>query len=177
MIRNLQVDLYDDGAGFDVSANDGVYTAAFTQFNGNGRYAVSAKVATVPLVTKIRTTRSHYAFSRSLKTIRTSYKRSLNAKSEFKTTDFIPSSGTPTNMFETEEVSEFTRVSEAGAFRLEGYQSDIDLIPPGRVTNLQVITTDEDEQIVELQWTAPGDDAFTGMLKTSRVIPIPYLFS
>ena len=58
---------------------------------------------------------------------------------------------------------EFTRVSEAGAFKVENFKKNIDLIPPGRVTDLQVVTIDEDDQIVELQWTAPGDDAFTGL--------------
>lgn len=83
-------------------------------------------------------------------------------KSEFKVSDFIPSSGYPTDFYETEAIPEFSRAREAGAFKLEGYQPSIDLIPPGRVTDLRLITIDEDEQIIELQWTAPGDDAFTG---------------
>lgn len=30
--------------GADVTENDGIYTAYFTHFNGNGRYAVIARV-------------------------------------------------------------------------------------------------------------------------------------
>ncbi len=83
-------------------------------------------------------------------------------KSEFRISDFIASSGKPEDDIETEPIYEFTRESEAGAFKLENYAPNIDLIPPGRVTNLHVVSTDEDEQIVELQWTSPGDDSFYG---------------
>ncbi|CAG2176316.1 unnamed protein product, partial [Oppiella nova] len=34
--EDVEVDLYDDGIGADISANDGIYTTAFTQFTQNG---------------------------------------------------------------------------------------------------------------------------------------------
>ena len=159
----IEVELYDDGSGVDVTANDGVYTTAFTQFSQNGRYAVSAKVVSESSKTRVRTTRSHYAYSRSSRALKSLRKGSNDLKSRFEVTDFIASSGQPTDSFDSESTPEFTRVSEVGAFKLEGYRPNIDLIPPGRVTNLQVVTIDEEDQIVELQWTAPGDDSFTGI--------------
>jgi len=158
--------LYDDGAGVDVLANDGIYTAAFTQFTANGRYSVSAKVSTVPSQTRIRATRSYYAYSKSSKAVK-SLRKSANSlsdiKSEFEISDFIASSGNPKDEIETEPIYEFTRESEAGSFKVENYVPNVDLIPPGRVTNLQIVSIDEDDQIVELQWTSPGDDSFNGL--------------
>jgi len=161
------VPLYDDGAGVDVLANDGIYTSAFTQFTANGRYSVSAKVSTVPSQTRIRTTRSYYAYSKSSKAVK-SLRKSTNSslsdiKSEFKISDFIASSGDPKEDIETEPIYEFTRESEAGSFKVDNYVPSIDLIPPGRVTNLQIVSIDEEEQIVQLQWTSPGDDSFNGL--------------
>ncbi|KAL3250852.1 hypothetical protein MRX96_055345 [Rhipicephalus microplus] len=44
MPYEVDVELFDDGLGADVTANDGIYSAYFTQFDGVGRYSVSARV-------------------------------------------------------------------------------------------------------------------------------------
>ncbi|CAN8001633.1 unnamed protein product, partial [Ixodes hexagonus] len=38
------VELFDDGVGADSTANDGIYSAFFTQFEGKGRYSVVTEV-------------------------------------------------------------------------------------------------------------------------------------
>ncbi|GIY50789.1 calcium-activated chloride channel regulator 1 [Caerostris extrusa] len=45
MGATVDVELRDDGLGADVTENDGIYTGYFTHFNGNGRYAVIARVS------------------------------------------------------------------------------------------------------------------------------------
>ncbi|CAG2166360.1 unnamed protein product [Oppiella nova] len=124
--EDVEVDLYDDGIGADITANDGIYTTAFTQFTQNGRNL------------------------------------SISPKSEFQITDFIATYGMPEDDIKSEPIHEFTRATETGAFKLKYFVPHIDNMPPGKVTDLQVITIDGNKHIVELQWTAPGDDAFTG---------------
>ncbi|KAG0425048.1 hypothetical protein HPB47_027755 [Ixodes persulcatus] len=43
-VGQLIVELFDDGVGADVTSNDGIYSAYFTQFKGKGRYSVVAEV-------------------------------------------------------------------------------------------------------------------------------------
>ncbi|UYV76188.1 hypothetical protein LAZ67_13002973 [Cordylochernes scorpioides] len=40
----VDIELMDNGAGADGTRDDGIYSAYFTQFNGNGRYSVVARV-------------------------------------------------------------------------------------------------------------------------------------
>lgn len=39
-----KVPVWDDGKGSDVTAKDGVYSAFFTQFKGDGRYSMQVCV-------------------------------------------------------------------------------------------------------------------------------------
>lgn len=157
MILLKQVRLKDDGIGTDVSRNDGIYTAAFTQFTTNGRYSVSAQVSSVP-TTRVRTERSYFAYSSKIVKIQSND----TSKSEFNADDFESSFGDPEEDIESEPVEEFTREDEMGSFKLENFTPDNDLIPPGRVIDLQAISADDEQMIVELQWTVAGDDEFYG---------------
>ncbi|CAG2104285.1 unnamed protein product [Medioppia subpectinata] len=197
--QTIELDLYDDGAGPDIRANDGVYTTAFTQFTQNDRYSVSAKITDIPSVTKLRT----YG-----KTLRMATESQLLIglpqiqdyptlpglpaptgtptapgapplpsppiiippspphrkvpKSEFQINDFIATDGTePEETIISIPIAPFTRGAEVGAFLVDNFNPGVDGMSPGRVTDLQVITS-EDNRTVELQWTAPGDDSYTG---------------
>ena len=55
----------------------------------------------------------------------------------------------------------FMRSTAAGVMTLSGYTAR-DLIPPARVTDLTATGTSYPDRSVTLQWTAPGDDAYTG---------------
>ncbi|CAG2101123.1 unnamed protein product [Medioppia subpectinata] len=168
--QTIELDLYDDGAGYDIRANDGVYTTAFTQFNLNDRYSVSVKITDIPSVTRLITygTTLPVATGLSLKRQAPNMPIILPgiapkiSKSEFQINDFIATDGT-----EPEETiisiplnGSFTRAAEMGAFLVDNFNLGSDGMSPGRVTDLQVIAS-EDNRTVELQWTAPGDDSYT----------------
>ncbi|KAK7071049.1 Epithelial chloride channel protein-like, partial [Halocaridina rubra] len=50
----IQLPLIDNGIGADLQAGDGIYSAYFTQFSGNGRYSLSAVVSTTNITEIIR---------------------------------------------------------------------------------------------------------------------------
>ena len=40
----ITLDLFDNGSGSDLVANDGIYSRYFTKYNGNGRYSLKCQV-------------------------------------------------------------------------------------------------------------------------------------
>ena len=40
----ITLDLFDNGGGSDLVANDGIYSRYFTKYNGNGRYSLKCQV-------------------------------------------------------------------------------------------------------------------------------------
>ena len=43
--QQIRLDLFDNGSGSDIVANDGIYSRYFTQYNGhNGRYSLKCQV-------------------------------------------------------------------------------------------------------------------------------------
>ena len=155
----IEVKLYDDGTNFDVVANDGIYTNAFTKFSSNGRYSVSAKVESTSKtgVKKVKRTNS-------LRIKRIKNLIDYESKSEFSFDDFEQSHDQPqlNESQNIETVSDFTREAEVGSFKLENFSEGKDLLPPNRVLDLYVLNVDEEKLEVDLQWTSPGDDYYQG---------------
>lgn len=161
----VEVFLKDNGAGPDVSENDGIYSGFFTQFNGNGRYAVVANVINDgDAKLKIGSKASGALAVTKLKNLKDLEKK--NATSTFRTSEFVLTNktekpaepkGKPADVFE--------RVSNAGAFRLDSFKANNeDIIPPSRVSDLSVLSSYElaDKKFVTLKWTSPGDDLDVG---------------
>ncbi|XP_013774757.1 epithelial chloride channel protein-like [Limulus polyphemus] len=161
----VEVFLKDNGAGPDGSENDGIYSGFFTQFNGNGRYAVVANVLNDgDAKLKIGSKASAALAATKFKNLKDREKK--NATSTFQTSEFVLTNKTkkPTEP-EGEPADVFERVSNAGAFRLDDFKAnDEDIIPPSRVFDLKVLSSNElaNKKFVTLKWTSPGDDVDVG---------------
>ncbi|XP_013380548.1 calcium-activated chloride channel regulator 3A-1 [Lingula anatina] len=131
----LELELKDNGAGADNQKDDGVYSAYFTNFNGNGRYGVSAKVSMEDGKAGVKTAGS--------KASAAAYKDPSLAPTIVAVVSPLPSG--------------ITRATPGGAFRVTG-ANGTDLYPPSRVTDLKVASYSYADQTVTLAWTAPGGD-------------------
>lgn len=160
--NSVVVTFQDDGSGFDNSANDGVYTAQFTQFNGNDRYSVSVKVSSTANSLIIITN----SFSRSPKIYKNKH-NSDKPKYVFNISDFdvVGDNKDHNNTIPGDKTGEFQRALEAGLIKLKNYTANFDLFSPGRVTDLKANILNETNGIVELEWTSPGDDYYNGDLR------------
>lgn len=164
---SLDVELKDDGIGADATENDGIYTAYFTHFNGNGRYAVMARVsndgqAQLKMGSKASASQSMPQ--------RKGRSQDVQPLFEFLPEFFLPMNETDEEVVETEPASTFDRSSNSGAFRLEAWEKDAgDVIPPGNVLDLLVMSTKSipgNAAEVTLQWTTPGDDLDVGQVSS-----------
>ncbi|XP_077495036.1 calcium-activated chloride channel regulator 1-like [Amblyomma americanum] len=164
----VEVELFDDGLGADVTANDGIYSGYFTEFHGVGRYSVSARVVSGSDSVIVQGRKASgglpalqpLAFSPGV----------ANGADEAQGDDF---QGIPLDQFfyvdedievaepeiiSSEKAPEFVRYAEGGSFRLT---QDIktSTIPPGSIQDLKVedaFVTDNDTHVVLLAWTCPG---------------------
>lgn len=173
----LKVELKDDGLGADAFPNDGIYTSFFTQFSGNGRYSVKAKVTS-----KEETKLKIKVLSESVKNTRS--KREAieleppSYKGEFYLDDpdmFIVLKDDESRVadsslegYKLESLNRsFVRQQDVGTFELENYNKR-DMIPPSQVADLTAspmkscVGEDTCNRIVELEWTAAGNDAMVG---------------
>ncbi|CAH1784722.1 unnamed protein product, partial [Owenia fusiformis] len=145
---SVDVELFDAGIGADTSANDGVYSAYFTQFTKDGRYSLSILV-TDPLGTA------------AIKTAGSSGSGAYNLRQD--------------NIETVEEpIPYLQRQSSAGAVGVDKLPSaagteDIDLFPPNKVTDLKMTDFSEQNETVTLEWTAPGDDLNFGTVARFEV--------
>lgn len=157
---SVAVTFKDDGSGFDNSADDGVYTAQFTQFNGDDRYSVSVFVSSTPNSLIIITD----SFSRSPKIYKNKHNSDI-PKHVFNMSDFDVGDDKNSNKSNSgEKTGDFQRALEAGLFKLKNYTANLDLIAPGRVTDLTANIFNQTNGIVKLEWTSPGDDYYNGNL-------------
>ena len=66
-----------------------------------------------------------------------------------------------------QNVTHVSRLATAGFFSVANHSNDTDMIPPSKITDLRVLSSDPDNRIVNLEWTAPGDDLDIGTGKKS----------
>ncbi|UYV76172.1 hypothetical protein LAZ67_13002935, partial [Cordylochernes scorpioides] len=165
----VDIVLLDNGAGADGTRDDGIYTAFFTQFNGNGRYSVVARAVNSGQA-GVRIKRGSH-LSRSPPLSKSSHLFKKESTTGFPLEDFIcredelPEED-PRNLLEDFERSAFT-----GAFRVQAFPKDgivKDVFPPCPVTDLRVTKVDGD--VVSLRWTSPGDDLDYGNEYPSQLI-------
>ncbi|CAN8001635.1 unnamed protein product [Ixodes hexagonus] len=171
-VGQLTVELFDDGVGADVTANDGIYSAYFTQFNGAGRYSVVAEVTGGGSAIIVRGRRG----SGGLPVVTSSPELSTQNSAIEEATSASPAfdaEGLPFDQFiyvdedievaepratEGEEAPSFRRFADGGSFRVNN-TIEVSRIPPGSIQDLQVadVIRDNGTFRVVLSWTCPGE--------------------
>ncbi|GAB6022221.1 chloride channel [Chamberlinius hualienensis] len=165
--------LFDNGAGADTVAGDGIYSAYFAHFNGSGRYSVEATVvnngrARISLANEQGGSRAP-----RMAVLPKGQKDHGGSQSSFDPTEL--KQPTDAELLEDmedrynqkfrnvhyEPIDEFERYASAGAFKLSDFK-DGDVIPPSRVTDLKIIEANLPERRVKLRWTSAGDDMEDG---------------
>lgn len=58
----------------------------------------------------------------------------------------------------SQKTSRFTRINHYGSFFVTVPKPERDVLPPSRITDLRVVSTDNRRMAVTFSWTAPGDD-------------------
>ncbi|XP_076032605.1 calcium-activated chloride channel regulator 1-like [Oratosquilla oratoria] len=177
--RRIVLWLRDDGKEGDFQKGDGIYTAVFTQFSGNGRYGVSVSVETTNATSILMGhpgmyTRRNGAVSGTLQRpyLPLPEEEMPEPATEFLPTDLLPpeevevvtpspSSPPPTSVPEIALAEPFTRISSASFFKVEHYQ-DGDFLPPASVMDLSVKSVSLQHATVTLSWTSSGDDHYLG---------------
>lgn len=156
---SVRIPLYDDGTGADVTANDGMYSAYFTQFNGKGRYSVVVS-AEDGLKTTIMQGRAGSSGSRLLYKRRVTppyspvFSYEIGKDIQLRNVDpgrsKLPVRGPPTG--------KFARISHGGSFQTTEAFIPAD-IAPGAITDMAadvVIHHANQTFSVPLSWTCPG---------------------
>ncbi|ESO89264.1 hypothetical protein LOTGIDRAFT_229149 [Lottia gigantea] len=132
---SVVLELLDNGAGADITKDDGVYSRYFTQFSGDGRYSVKIEVTNIPDST-------------------------LENSGDLNTDEVAVRINTPIRRA-TVAGSFLYKSTNQNTQSAPSTDSDdfiVDLIPPVRITDLTVMETPHNDKTVVLQWTAPGDD-------------------
>ncbi|XP_051021561.1 calcium-activated chloride channel regulator 1 [Acomys russatus] len=150
--KTVTLELLDNGAGADATKNDGVYSRFFTAFDTNGRYSI--KIWALGGVTSNRQNvapRQNAAM----------YIDGWIENGEIK---MNPPRPEPSNLQEKQLC--FSRTSSGGSF----VATDVpkapipDLFPPCQITDLKASI--QGHKLVNLTWTAPGDDYDHGRAST-----------
>ncbi|KAK8775611.1 hypothetical protein V5799_031044, partial [Amblyomma americanum] len=134
--------LIDNGAGDpDITQNDGVYSRYFTDFTSTGRYDLTV-VANDNDVSAVVIGASSGEY-----------------ESRFPEGAEYPSCcGSRVSDSYSQKTSRFTRINHYGSFFVTVPKADRDVLPPSRITDLRVVSTDNRRMAVTFNWTAPGDD-------------------
>ncbi|XP_049275849.1 calcium-activated chloride channel regulator 1 [Rhipicephalus sanguineus] len=160
----IEIELFDNGLGADVTANDGIYSAYFTQFEGTGRYSVSARVIGGSDSVIVKGRKASGALPASQPTAPAGGELppadgniSGIPLDRFKYVDEDIEQAEP-RVLQSEKAPEFSRCVEGGSFRLAS-EIDESTIPPGSIQDLKVEDTfveDNGTHVVVLSWTCPG---------------------
>ncbi|XP_046571726.1 calcium-activated chloride channel regulator 3A-1-like [Haliotis rubra] len=122
----FNITLYDDGMLPDNTANDGVYSNYLLGFKSNSRYSMDVRVESVEGETVI------------IKSGNTLSGRTLSV---FQNT---------TPPVRNETVEAFSRTASPDAIDISGYNSSVDQLDPGRVTDLDIAIENKLNQTVTL---------------------------
>ncbi|KAM5268437.1 calcium-activated chloride channel regulator 4-like [Hipposideros larvatus] len=144
------LELLDNGAGADTFKDDGVYSRYFTAYSENGRYSLKV--------------RAHGGANTVTRNLRHPPNRAayipgwvVDGKIEANPPRPEVDEDTQTNL------ESFTRTASGGAFVVSNVSSSSpDLYPPSQITDLEA---SPDEDMINLTWTAPGDDFDVGKVK------------
>lgn len=164
--HEVEVELFDDGIGADVTANDGIYSSYFTQFEGAGRYSVTAHVVSSNRSVIIKGRKASGGLPAVPPGVDGTGSTTLAPPTEH-------INGIPLNQFvyvdedisvaepivlDSEKAPQFSRIAEGGSFRL-GNEITESSIPPGSIQDLGVedaFVDDDGKHVVLLTWSCPG---------------------
>ena len=155
----MVIHLHDNGAGADLLAFDGLYSATFTQFSGTGFYNVKV------IASQDYTNNYNFTVNSQDMDIKLKSKRA-RLGTRYVSDDFMPDDSNFDTLSEppVEKMGgilpRFTRIQSPGMFRVNEYRSNEDAIPPSQIMDLSGRVVDGYK--AELTWTAPGDDMDNG---------------
>ncbi|XP_074648446.1 calcium-activated chloride channel regulator 3A-1-like [Tubulanus polymorphus] len=138
------ISLRDDGTGYDVQKDDGIYTGTYVakNFNGNGRYGISL-------------------FANGHKRTRIFYRSNAGGAA---TNGEIP-------VLTTKPTGVFNRYASVGAFVVQNYKRNVnDLIEPGKVRDFALEGVDVQKKIVTFSFTSTGDDIDQGNVARHEIL-------
>uniref|UniRef100_A0A8D0DVI5 VWFA domain-containing protein n=1 Tax=Salvator merianae TaxID=96440 RepID=A0A8D0DVI5_SALMN len=148
----VDLQLFDAGTGADVQKNDGIYSAYFTKFTGNGRYNIKVRVKGKDKAVKRVHRQSQalyvpgYVENGVVK---------MNAPRPEASEDEVQAN-----------LGDFSRTASGGSFVVQGVPpgGPTDVFPPCKITDLEAELLDDggDHVTFLLSWTAPGDDYDVG---------------
>ncbi|XP_070539585.1 calcium-activated chloride channel regulator 2-like [Ptychodera flava] len=142
----LTYTLRDNGAGADVTQEDGIYSMYFTDFNGTGRYSAKVEVendgeSTVVSPSKV-----------------TGFGSPIDPN--------VDSGDEDDTAPEDVSTGSFQRIATGGSLTCDStectYAAYRDFYPPARIDDLSVRRKNSDKGQVTFQFTAPGDDLDQG---------------
>ncbi|XP_071810549.1 calcium-activated chloride channel regulator 1-like [Asterias amurensis] len=140
--RVVIVELFDRGTGADTTRDDGIYSANFMDFVGDGVYKVTLQVKNEVMGQAKKVT-----FPQAISGVMSPNWNNTEEPILIEVDPFM----------RVTPPSEFTIVSSPSADAMPE-----DIFPPSRVTDLRVCSVSKARGILALQWTAPGDDLDKG---------------
>ncbi|KAL3248015.1 hypothetical protein MRX96_056735 [Rhipicephalus microplus] len=162
MPYEVDVELFDDGLGADVTANDGIYSAYFTQFDGVGRYSVSARVVSGNDSVVVRGRKASGGLPAPQLIEDPATTAVINEAEGIPFDQFVyidqDIEEAEPQIVSSEKAPEFVRHAEGGSFRVAS-NIDTSTIPPGSIQDLSVddsFVGEDDAHEVILSWTCPG---------------------
>ncbi|XP_027701419.1 calcium-activated chloride channel regulator 1-like [Vombatus ursinus] len=139
----VTLELLDNGAGADVSENDGVYSRYFRSYKANGRYSLKVRAlgGTSTQMSRPQVNGAFYVPG----WIENGEVKMNPPRPEFNVSDL-----------QGKQVS-FSRTASGGSFVVTNIPSGSiqDVFPPSQITNLKAQV---EGNRINLTWTAPGDD-------------------
>ncbi|KAJ8023069.1 Calcium-activated chloride channel regulator 1 [Holothuria leucospilota] len=157
----VKLQLLDNGAGADVTRDDGIYSRYFTEFTGVGYYGIKLSINNDNKEALIlQTIDSEAPYSRTLAS--TDPDQLLKGNLPKVGDQHIPLPGMPTPKPSYEEAPNFSRSVSGGSSRVkdtpENWKVGDDITGPVKITDLTITATSYTEGTVSLTFTAPGDD-------------------
>ncbi|XP_071830250.1 calcium-activated chloride channel regulator 1-like isoform X3 [Apostichopus japonicus] len=159
----VHLQLFDNGAGADLTEDDGIYSRFFTEYSNKGFYGVKIQVdgnngeATILRQTTV-------PFEAAQIVIDPNNLDNLVIPEIGGVQALLP--GMPPPALEGVPAPEFSRAGNGQSVSVselpEGYNPTIDSTPPSTILNLRVVATSYEESRLTLEWTAPGDDLDSG---------------
>ncbi|OCT85204.1 calcium-activated chloride channel regulator 1 [Xenopus laevis] len=139
------LDLLDNGAGADIVKNDGVYSRYFKDYDGNGRYSLKVRIASIEKTTRLALPRS----------------RALYIPGYLENGEVTLYPPRPVINEEDLNLGEFSRTASGGSFVVSDVPTGPlpDIYKPEKVTDLEA---NIEEDTIVLAWTATGDDLDQG---------------
>ncbi|PIK44468.1 putative calcium-activated chloride channel regulator 1-like [Apostichopus japonicus] len=160
----IELVLLDNGAGADVTRDDGIYSRYFTAFTGVGYYGIKININNDNGTAIILNDAVALPFSRTLSFVEPEELLKGNIPKIGNTTLLLP--GMPVPKPEGEPAPQFTRGISGGSSRVpetpQNWQPTDDIIPPSKIVDLTVTSSSYDNGTATLEFSAPGDDLDNG---------------